>query len=326
MKNSILNILKQSDDFISGEKLSEILKVSRTAIWKNINSLKEQGYEIESITRRGYKLKSSPDKLSEQEILEGLKTKEVGKNIAYYDVIDSTNKQAKIEAMGGADHGTIVVAEQQQSGKGRRGRWWSSPYGKGIWLSMILRCNIEPSKASMITLVAGLAVCNVVKEITALDAKIKWPNDIVVNGKKVCGILTEMSMEISEIDYIVVGIGINVNTDEFDTEILDMATSLKKEAGKAFSRKQLLQNILLEFEKLYDIFMKTGDLTNLIEKYNERSINMGKYVKVINGNNVLVGKVENIDKEGQLIIITDNNEKHVIISGEVSVRGLYGYV
>jgi len=326
MKNSILKILKQSDDFISGEKLSDNLNVSRTAIWKNINSLKEQGYEIESITRKGYKLKSSPDKLNEQEILEGLKTKECGKNIIYYDVIDSTNRQAKIVAMDGACHGTIVVAEQQQKGKGRRGKCWSSPYGEGIWISMILRSNIEPSSASMITLVAGLAVCNVVKEITTLDAKIKWPNDIVVNGKKVSGILTEISTEISKIDYLVVGIGLNVNTVEFDEEISSIATSLKNEANKSFSRKQLLQNILFEFERLYEIFLKTEDLTELIEDYKKCSINIGKYVKVISGNDVLVGKVENIDKEGQLVIITDNNERHVIISGEVSVRGLYGYV
>lgn len=325
MKNKILKHLKENDEFISGQKLSEEFGMTRTAIWKYINALKEDGYEIESISRRGYKLKSSPDLLSEIEIQKYLSTQYIGKKIINLPTIDSTNSYAKLVAFNN-EEGTIITAEQQISGKGRLGRNWSSPVSTGIYMSVILKPNLDPTKVSKLTLIGAAAVCKGLKDI-GLESKIKWPNDIVINGKKVCGILTEMNCELNMINYIIMGIGINVNLEEYDipTDLKEKATSLKIVKGGTVNRKELIGFILNHFERLYDDFKDHGDLTETITICKENSALLGKEIQIIQNGIIRIGKAIDIDKDGELIVKFDEGEEN-IISGEVSIRGLNNYI
>lgn len=326
MKEKILQLLNDADSYISGEEISNKLGVSRTAIWKVINSLKEKGYKIESVTRKGYKLISSPDILGEEEIHYNLNTRLIGQKIITFDQIGSTNQEAKKLALEGMEEGTVIIADEQIAGKGRRGRNWVSPPGTGIWMSMILRPDTQPENASMITLVAGLAVCKAIHQITSMKALIKWPNDIVINGKKICGILTEMNSEIDFINFVVVGIGINVNISEFPPELDNIATSLMLEGNEKYKRKTLVKKILEEFEECYNKYLQTEDLQGIVDDYNSYCVNIGKEVKVISKSEEITGKVKCVTQKGELIIIGSNGDDILITSGEVSVRGIYGYV
>lgn len=326
LKSKILNRLKDSDDFVSGEKLSEEFNMTRSGIWKYINMLKEDGYIIESITRRGYRILSSPDILTLQEIESNLSTEFIGRTIHYYDTIDSTNKEAKRMA-NLEDEGTVVVSEEQTDGKGRLGRLWVSPKGKGIWMSIILKPNVEPFKVGAITLLGAASVYKGLKKMN-IDSEIKWPNDILIDEKKVCGILTEMSAELNMINYLVMGIGINVNLDEVDIpeELKDKATSIKINQKKDIYRKVLLANILNEFEKLYIDFKDAGNVSKAIEICRENSVSIGREVKVIRGKEERIGKALDIDDKGELVVEFKDGITESIFSGEVSVRGLNGYI
>ncbi|NLK22169.1 MAG: biotin--[acetyl-CoA-carboxylase] ligase [Epulopiscium sp.] len=326
MKSKIIQLLKSADDYISGEEMSKIFGVSRTAIWKVITHLKGQGYIIESVTNKGYYLKSSPDLLTEEEIIYDLKTRYIGKKVYHYDKIDSTNKEAKKLASKGEKEGIVVVAEEQLLGKGRLGRTWSSPTGVGIWMSIILRPEISPIDASKVTLIAGLAVCRGIESVTGLKSQIKWPNDIIINNKKVCGILTEMSAEIEKINYIILGIGMNVNTYSFPEDIMNKATSLKIEGKKNYDRKDILQQILVEFEKNYDDFIKNNNMDKVLREYKRNCLTLGKDVKIIERAGEFTGKALDVSKEGELIVQKENGEMVTVLSGEVSVRGMYGYI
>jgi len=327
MKEAIVKLLKENkSDFISGEKISELFGVSRTAIWKYINILKDEGYEIESVSRKGYRLISSPDILTYEEIEEWLNTEYIGRKIHYYDTIDSTNIKAKKIAYLEKE-GTIVVAESQSKGRGRLGREWQSPKGKGLWMSIILKPKVNPVHVAKVTLI-GAAAVNLALEDIGIDSYIKWPNDIVINGKKICGILTEMSSELNMINYVVMGIGINVNLDkkDFSKEILDKGTSLKIEAGKEINRKKLLSTVLNKFEELYTPFTEEEDLSQTIEICRKNSILLEKDIRVINNGKERIGKAIDINDDGNLIVKYENGEIESLLSGEISVRGLEGYV
>ena len=326
MKGEILKLLKETDGYVSGQELCRRFGVSRTAVWKVINQLKEEGYEIEAVRNRGYALKGAGDVLSEAELLSCLKTEWAGGRTVYFDATDSTNIQARRLAEAHAPHGTLVVSDRQDGGKGRRGRSWASPSGVGIWMSLILRPEIAPSSASMLTLAAALAVREGIREETGLSPLIKWPNDLVLNGKKICGILTEMSTELMEIQYVITGIGINVNQREFPSEIRDTATSLSLEAGRCFRRSSLIAAILKAFEKDYAAFLKTGDLSLLLEEYNACLVNRGKEVCILDPSGEYRAVAEGIDENGSLLVTLPDGTRREIISGEVSVRGIYGYV
>ena len=326
MKGEILKLLKETDGYVSGQELCRRFGVSRTAVWKVINQLKEEGYEIEAVRNRGYALKGAGDVLSEAELLSCLKTEWAGGRTVYFDATDSTNIQARRLAEAHAPHGTLVVSDRQDGGKGRRGRSWASPSGVGIWMSLILRPEIAPSSASMLTLAAALAVREGIREETGLSPLIKWPNDLVLNGKKICGILTEMSTELMEIQYVITGIGINVNQREFPPEIRDTATSLSLEAGRSFRRSSLIAAILKAFEKDYEAFLKTGDLSLLLEEYNACLVNRGKEVCILDPSGEYRAVAEGIDENGSLLVTLPDGTRREIISGEVSVRGIYGYV
>ena len=321
-KEEILSCLRKSGGYVSGEDLSDHLNVSRTAVWKNINTLRNSGYGIESITNRGYKLISCPDIMLPEEIESGLKTTILAKKIYCYDSIDSTNQEAKRQALGGAPNGSLFIAEQQNSGKGRLGRTWASPSGTGLWFSVLLRSNLIPIPVTSVTLLAGLAVCRTIRTCTGCPAMIKWPNDIVIGSKKVCGILTEMAAEIDRIDYVVVGIGINVNNASFAAELKVKATSLQLETGTAIFRVGLLQEILRSFESLLESH-KT-DPSVLLEEYKHLCVSLTRRVGFTRNKEALEGTAVDISSEGELIVQCDDGTLIPVSSGEVTVQGIYG--
>lgn len=326
MKEEILRLLRSADGYISGQELCNRFGVSRTAVWKAINQLKEAGYEIEAQQNKGYKLMAAPDLMTEAEIKSLMHTEWVAKEVLYFDTIDSTNTKAQELAEKGYPSGTLVVADKQESGKGRRGRSWVSPSGTGIFMTLMIKPDINPNNASMLTLVAALAVAKAITSVTGEEALIKWPNDIVVNGKKVCGILTEMNAQFDYINHIVVGIGINVHNESFPEEISQMASSLMIEAGgKRFHRAQIIAETMSYFEQYYDTFLKTQDLSALVREYDELLVNRNKSVRVLDLKEPFDGKAMGITPKGELIVDTWESRK-LVSSGEVSVRGIYGYV
>ena len=326
MKEEILRLLRNADGYISGQELCNRFGVSRTAVWKAINQLKEAGYEIEAQQNKGYRLMAAPDLMTEAEIKSLMHTDWVAKEVLYFDTIDSTNIKAQELVEKGYPSGTLVVADKQESGKGRRGRSWVSPSGTGIFMTLMIKPDINPNNASMLTLVAALAVAKAITSVTGEEALIKWPNDIVVNGKKVCGILTEMNAQFDYINHIVVGIGINVHNESFPEEISQMASSLMIEAGgKRFHRAQIIAETMSYFEQYYDTFLKTQDLSALVREYDELLVNRNKSVRVLDPKEPFDGKAMGITPKGELIVDTWESRK-LVSSGEVSVRGIYGYV
>ena len=326
MKEEILRLLRSADGYISGQELCNRFGVSRTAVWKAINQLKEAGYEIEAQQNKGYRLMAAPDLMTEAEIKSLMHTDWVAKEVLYFDTIDSTNTKAQELAEKGYPSGTLVVADKQESGKGRRGRSWVSPSGTGIFMTLMIKPDINPNNASMLTLVAALAVAKAITSVTGEEAMIKWPNDIVVNGKKVCGILTEMNAQFDYINHIVVGIGINVHNESFSEEISQMASSLMIEAGgKRFHRAQIIAETMSYFEQYYDTFLKTQDLSALVREYDKLLVNRNKSVRVLDPKEPFDGKAMGITPKGELIVDTWESRK-LVSSGEVSVRGIYGYV
>ncbi len=257
-------------------------------------------------------------KIDFNKISKHLNTDFIGRNIYIYEETDSTNTQAKQNST--EKDGSIFIAETQTNGKGSRERSWISPKGDGIWLSILLKPDISPMTVSQITLVAGLAVCKAV----GIGSMIKWPNDIVINGKKICGILTEMSATSEKVNHVVCGIGINVNMAEFDDEIADRATSMYIESGQKYDRNEIIAKLLNEFEYCYNKFLDSR-LGAVIDEYKKHCITLGREVNVIYNSETVMGKAIDVSSNGQLVVETDNGVIEVT-SGEVSVRGIYGYV
>lgn len=326
MKSEILRLLKENDTYISGQQLCEQFQVSRTAIWKVIDQLKKEGYQIEAVRNKGYRLIESPDVMSKAEIDSLVDTKWAGKNVIYYDETDSTNNRAKEAGNNKEPHGTLFVADMQMVGKGRRGRVWKSPSGSSIYMTILLYPDIPPVKAPQLTLIMAIAVAEGIREVTGLETKIKWPNDIVVNGKKICGILTEMSTEIDYINHVVIGIGINVNMESFPEDIAKTATSLRIEAGKEFRRFELIAAIMEHFEKAYEAVCEAGSLEPIMEDYNRLLVNCGRRVRVLEPEHEYDALALGIDKTGELQVECEDGSRKSVFAGEVSVRGIYGYV
>lgn len=326
MKSEILRLLRETEGYISGQELCDRFSVSRTAIWKVMVQLKDEGYQIEAVRNKGYYLKESPDVLNRGSILSHMNTAIMGHEVIYMDEIDSTNTKAKSLGEEGALEGTLVVADMQKSGKGRRGRQWESPKGQAIYMSLLLRPQFPPVKAPMLTLVMAYSIGKVLKEKEHLDVAIKWPNDLVVNRKKVCGILTEMSTEIDYINHVVIGVGINANTDSFPKELQEKATSLKIESKETILRARLVGYIMEEFEVQYQRFCEVQDLSFLQNEYNDMLVNCGKEVKVLEPGNEYEAVAIGINQEGSLLVRREENKIEEVFAGEVSVRGVYGYV
>ncbi len=324
MKEKILTLLVNADDYISGEAMSEQLGITRSAVWKYINKLRTEGYEITSVTNRGYKLNASPDIISADALAPYLKTHCIARSIVCLDETDSTNDEAKRSH--DMPDGTLFTADRQTSGKGRLGRGWSSEKMSGIYMSLLLKPNISPEEIPKLTLIAGLAVCNALNAFLTggVRAGIKWPNDIIIGTKKVCGILTEMSAETDRVEYAVCGMGINVNTRFFDEELSAKATSMFRETGVSYIRAKIIAAVMNEFEPLYESFLADGP-DAILPEYKKNCITIGKRVILSYKKNTYDTIAEDIDSDGY-IVAEINGEKHHISSGEVSVRGLLGYV
>lgn len=318
----ILELLRRQEGFLSGEDIGRELSITRAAVWKGIKKLREEGYEIEAVTNRGYRLTNPETMYNKRELEQGLKTKTMGQTIYFYEETDTTNNRARELALEGAPEGTLVVAEKQTAGRGRRGKVWESPLGTGIWMSLVLRPQIMPAEASVLTLLCGLATAEAIEAETGLSAGIKWPNDILINGKKAVGILTEMDCEMSEVHFVIPGIGINVNTASFPPEIAEIATSLYLECGKTVSRRRLVHRVLERLEEHYETFLRTGSFDAMLEDYRKHCITLGKEVHVL-GREPFFAEALDITPEGELLVCrADNGKEEVVFSGEVSIRGV----
>jgi len=319
MANDILKFLREKE-YVSGEALANKLSISRVAIWKQIQKLKDTGYKIISDQNLGYCLVSRPDLLLPQEIQRGLSTKYIGKEIYYFPELKSTNIIAKEKALHraeGINEGTLIIAERQSAGKGRLGREWFSPAG-GTWLSIILYPQLSPSYISRITLMTAVALVKAIKICTQIKSQIKWPNDILVNEKKVCGILTEMSAELDIINWVVVGIGVNVNIkqQEFPEDIRERTTSLKEVLGKKVLRVKFAQVFLQEFEKYYEI-LKRREFSFILKEWKLYSYTLGKKIRVNMGERIITGETMDINESGALILKKEDGELIEIISGTI---------
>lgn len=328
MKSELLKMLRETDGYISGQQLCNHFGVSRTAVWKVIQQLKEEGYEIEAVKNKGYRIGSTPEIMTAEEIGSRLHTKWMARNCIHLDSVDSTNNYAKRIAEEGAADGTLVMAELQTGGKGRRGRSWSAAKGSNVMMTLLLRPKIRPEHASRLTLLMAMAVADGIRRVTGLEAGIKWPNDVVVHGKKVCGILTEMSTEVDYINHVVIGTGINVNQklEEFPEEIRETASSLYVELGSQVSRAALTVAVMESLERYYELFLQTEDLSALYEDYNRICVNCGHEIRVLEPGNEYTGTTDGIDENGELVVRKTDGTVTRVYAGEVSVRGLYGYI
>lgn len=322
MRNRILELLRASgSEAVSGEEISRQLDISRTAVWKHIQTLKNEGYEIDSLPKRGYVLREIPNRLYPQEILAHLQTKWLGHAICYEDLVDSSNNLGKKLANEGCPDGLIVVAEEQGAGKGRLSRGWISPHAKGIWFSIILKPSFLPEEASKCTLMAAVAVVKAVNKIKGVKAAIKWPNDILLNGKKLVGILTEMNAEFGHINHIVIGIGINTNAtpDDYPEEVKHLAVSIADAATEPFTRVELLCDILKNMEELYEIACKDG-FVPVFEEWRKYSCTLGQEVKVIAPDVTYFGTAVDIDEQGLLVVRKNDGTMDKVVAGDVSIR------
>ena len=321
MRARILKLLRQqSQDYLSGEEISRQLAVSRTAVWKHIQELKNHGYEIEAHPRKGYRLKSRPDLLLPEEIRAGLSTQLLGSQIVHFYDTSSTNNEAKRLAADDAVEGTIVVSEAQTLGRGRLNRGWFSPPGGGVWVSVILRPPFPPQEAPKCTLMAAVATVEAIREVSGLACGIKWPNDILWQGRKLVGILTEMSAEMDAINFVVLGIGINVSLQEsdFPEELRNIGASVSMGAEREVSRVEVLQKLLERLEHWYQVVKKEG-FEPVLEAWRRESITLGQPVRVLAGEETYDGVAEELAEDGSLLVRTENGLRRVL-AGDVSLR------
>lgn len=314
MEEKIISLLNNKQEYLSGEELSSSLKVSRQALWKHINFLRELGYDIAAVPHLGYRLISVPDRLYDFQVYQGLKTKSFGRKILYFDTLSSTMDMATQLALKGAGEGTVVLAEAQTKGRGRLGRIWHSPKYKGLYFSLILRPSISLDKASIITLLAGVSICEAIKELSELDLQIKWPNDILMHNKKLGGILTEIKAEVDEVNYIIIGVGLNINNDS--KSLISGSTSLKENKASYPSRLKILQEVLYRLELNYQVLGKKG-AKPIIDKWRQFAVTLGRRVKVYSHREHLEGEAFDIDSDGGLLIRNDSGITQKVIAGDV---------
>ena len=314
MQTQIIHFLKHAQGYLSGEEISRHFKISRAAIWKNMQDLRRQGYDIVAVPHLGYQLVSCPDQLIPREIQFELKTKIFGKNIISHDSLSSTMDVAFRSGVEGAQEGTVVCAETQTKGRGRLGRNWTSPKGKGIYMSIILRPSLPPTDVARLTLLGAVAVAEAIQKACGILPKIKWPNDLLINNRKVAGILTEMSAEMDRVRFVVLGVGINVNTSI--SLLPSNATSLKVESGKTISRVLLVQAILSSLEFWYES-LKTDGFEPVIAQWKELSLTLGQRVQVIDPSGSVEGEAVDLDEHGGLIIRNDSGLRIQKMTGDV---------
>lgn len=326
-KDQVIAILRRNGGYVSGEEISRSLGISRAAVNTAVMSLRNEGYKILSSTNKGYMLNDNEDRLNLGELMARLPEKR-SENIMYLKTVDSTNNYLRELAQNGAPDGTVVISDEQTKGKGRLGRSFSSPADSGVYLSMLMRPDSIPAQTASITAWVAVAMCDAIEAVSGIRPGIKWVNDLVINKKKVCGILTEMSVETESgsIQYLIIGIGINVNEhqSDFPEEIRHIAGSLTSETGKRFSRAELACQMINSLDKLRCDW--PGNKKAYLEAYKNSCITIGKEVRVFRGNRETTGYAETIDDDFGIVIRFDDGSRETFTSGEVSVRGLYGYV
>lgn len=325
-KDKVLAILKKSSSFISGEEISKELHVSRAAVNVAVKSLRKEGYNISSSTNKGYKLINSPDKLNVGELLALLPEERVA-NIICLDTVDSTNTYLKLQAQQCTPSGLVVVANEQTKGRGRYGRNFQSSKDKGIYLSMLMRLDSSPAETANITAWVAIAISNAIEAIYGKLPSIKWVNDLLMNGKKICGILTEMSVEgeSGRVQYVVTGIGVNVNNQQLDfsEDIRSIASSLAIETGKNINRAQLTAEIIKNLDKM--ILDWPHKKEEYLLAYKSRCVVLNKQVRFLRNGKEEQGIAEDIDDNFGLVIRFADGHIESVSSGEVSVKGFYGY-
>lgn len=306
---------------VSGQAISAELGVTRAAVWKQIEQLRALGFVIESQGKQGYRLLSCPDSLMAPVIARGLQTRWAGRQIVYLPSVDSTNRRARQLAAEGAPHGTLVIADEQTAGRGRRGRGWISPAGEGVFMSLILRPQSHPSEVARLSMQTALAVALSIAQTTGLDARIKWPNDIVCGGRKVCGMLLEMNADEQAVHDVVAGIGINVHQTQFAPEIAQTASSLDLLSGKRVCRAALVRAFLEAFERTEALAAQGA----LMDAYRARSATLGQRVQVIAPAGSFTGTALEVTDSGSLIVEDEEGQRREVLAADVSVRGLMGY-
>jgi BirA family biotin operon repressor/biotin-[acetyl-CoA-carboxylase] ligase len=313
----VLGFLRESPGYVSGDYISSKLNLSRTAVWKYINQLKQMGYSFDTLKGKGYSLRSAPDRLYPWEIERHLHTSLIGRTIAYKDSVESTNGLAFSMALADAAEGTCVVAETQKAGKGRLKRKWFSPYGKNLYLSVILHPRLHPARVYPITFLSSVAVHDTLTEL-GLKPALKWPNDVLVNGRKLCGTLLELSTEADLVRFVIVGIGLNINMrrGDFDEEISPKATSMLIEMKNPFERAKVCGMLLDNLEAYYDMLSKDG-MAKLCRVWEERAQIKGVRMEVVQMANVVRGVAEGVDEDGALLL-NDNGTIRKIIVGDVT--------
>ena len=326
-REKVLSLLRQGG-YVSGEAMSQRLGISRAGVWKAIEGLRQEGYVIASAPNRGYQLEEAPDRLREGELSGPLAGALVGSKLLCLDCIDSTNTECKRQAMSGAPEGLVVTAEEQTGGRGRRGRGFQSPRGKGLYLSALFRPELELSQVSDFTAWVAVAVCDGIEACCHIRPQIKWTNDIVFQGKKLVGILTELGMESESgaLDYMVTGIGINVNhgPEDFVPEIRDMASSLAQVLGRPVRRAELAAQVMLALDRMYAGY--PGNKAEYLEKYRAGCVTTGRQVQLITPASRREAFAREIDDQFNLVVELPGGARETICAGEVSVRGMYGYV
>ncbi|HEY3368570.1 MAG TPA: biotin--[acetyl-CoA-carboxylase] ligase [Symbiobacteriaceae bacterium] len=329
MNEAILAVLKDAkDQWISGAELSRRLGVSRTAVWKHMESLRASGYVLEAHQRRGYRLVSAPDAVTPGELLPGLTTERFGRQIEYREAVPSTNDLAKELARAGAPEGFLVITDEQTAGRGRLGRSWTTPGGTALAMSLVLRPTLPPHHAPRITLTAAVAVAEAVREVTGLPAGIKWPNDVQIGGRKLCGILTEMESEmLSQVTFVVLGVGLNVNVprEAMPEAFRESATSLLLETGAPVPRAPLARAVLVRLEAAYEE-LQAGRFPALLDRWRGLSVTLGRPVRIfsVTGEPFLDGVAEDVDADGALLVRSADGAGvpglHRVLAGEVSLR------
>lgn len=321
MKNKILDILKQNGDWVSGETLCRELGVSRTAVWKHVRALREGGYDIEARSNLGYRLLQAPDVPFPGEVYAGLSTAIMGSRLEYFDELPSTNDEARRLAREGCPEGTVVITERQTGGKGRMGRPWFSPRGKGLWFSVVLRPPVNPAETPRATMVAAVAVAEAVRDYTGVDAGIKWPNDILAGDKKLCGILVELNAEMDRVNFMVAGVGLNVNIPrgDFPPEIGATATSLQAEAERHIPRVPLLRAMLQSIEKWYRLWLDQG-FAPVLHRWRQLCVTLDCPVTVHTVRETYTGHAVDVDETGALLVRTDDGRTERLLAGEVTLR------
>jgi len=318
----ILSLLAARDGYVSGALLSRELNISRTAVWKKIAALKRDGYSIDASTRKGYRLLSHEACYGKPGIQSLLRTGFLGREMRFYESVESTNNVLKVLANAGAVHGTVVIANEQTRGRGRLGREWNSAAGRGIWMSVLLRPELHPANVQAITLAVAVAVCRAIEPFLSEEPGIKWPNDILIGGRKVCGILTELSAEAERVSWVIAGIGLNTHSapEDFPPDLRNKATSLRQHIKKGVlpDRTRLAAEILNQLEQVYEDYLRNGPDSMLME-WRQRSATLGRMVEVVRGTEKVRALALDIGEDGRLKIQLEDGSIREIFSGEISL-------